>query len=194
MSGVPTRLQNNFSMMRHGQSRPNVDGVIICAPDDGIDPINGLTELGRRQAHDSATAWAATTDRTPVIISSDFSRATETADELRRVTGAGPVRIDIRLRERDFGPFHGGPVSAYDQVWAADAAGRTLPDVESVDSVLHRTSTLITELDSEHQDQELILVCHGDTAQITVAAFAGLRPAQHRELPGLTNAEIRALS
>lgn len=180
--------------MRHGQSHPNVAGVIICRPDAGIAPANGLTDLGHQQARDSASRWAADQDSPPVIISSDFSRAEETAEELRSVTGAGPIRIDVRLRERDFGPYHGGPVSGYDEVWAADAAGTGLPGVEPVAAVLERTAELIKDLDREYQDQQIVLVSHGDTAQITIAAFAGLPPDQHRCLPGLGNAEIRPLT
>lgn len=187
------KLRNTYAVMRHGQSHPNVAGVIICRAEDGIDPANGLTELGHQQARDSAEAWAKAQSQKPLIISSDFSRARETAEELRSVTGADPVLIDVRLRERDFGAYHGGPVSGYDEVWAADAVGETAPGVEPVSAVLARTTELIKELDQRCQDQQIVLVSHGDTAQITIAAFSGLDPADHRSLPGLGNAEIRTL-
>ena len=190
----PATLRNGYAVMRHGQSQPNVAQVICCRPDEGIDPANGLTELGHQQARDSAKLWAESQDRPPVIISSDFSRAFETAEELRSVTGAQPMRIDVRLRERDFGPLHGCPVGAYDEVWAADAAGSVHPGVEPVAAVLARTAELIKELDRDYQDQQIVLVSHGDTAQITIAAFTGVLPDQHRSLPGLGNAEIRALT
>ncbi|WP_168207531.1 histidine phosphatase family protein [Microlunatus elymi] len=190
----PAELRNTYAVMRHGQSHPNVAGVIVCRPDAGIDPANGLTELGRQQARDAALLWTEDQDRPPVIISSDFTRALETAEELRTITGADPVIIDVRLRERDFGSYDGGPVSGYDEVWAADAAGTCIHGIESVADVLARTAELIKELDARYQDQQIVLVSHGDTAQITIAAFAGVRPDQHRSLPGLGNAEIRPLT
>ncbi|WP_157683762.1 histidine phosphatase family protein [Microlunatus soli] len=190
-------LENSYTVMRHAQSRPNVAGLIVCRAPAGLDPANGLTELGRRQARDSASSWAAhrAGDATPpVIISSDFSRTTETAEILREVTGAGPVRLDRRLRERDFGGFDGGPASAYDQVWARDAEDATAPGVEPTGAVRDRVLSMITDLEREHRGRAIVLVSHGDTSQITQAAFAGLPVHTHRTLPPLGNAELRALN
>jgi probable phosphoglycerate mutase len=43
-----------------------------------------------------------------LILSSDYSRTVETAERLRRATGA-PVRYDPLLQERDFGDIRGTP-------------------------------------------------------------------------------------
>lgn len=190
-------LHNIYAVMRHAQSRPNVAGLIVCRAPAGLDPLNGLTDLGRRQARDSASAWVAGrgADATPlVIISSDFSRTSETAEILREVTSAEPVRLDPRLRERDFGDFDGGPAGAYDQVWARDAEDATAPSVEPATSVRERVLSLITDLEREYRGRDIVLVSHGDTSQITQAAFAGLPVHTHRNLPQLGNAEIRALN
>lgn len=201
-------LRNRYFVMRHAQSHPNVAGLIVCRPPAGLDPANGLTTTGRQQARDSATAWIAqrgagslraatgpAADTTaPVIISSDFSRARETAEILREVATAEPVGVDVRLRERDFGDFDGCPASAYQQIWAADAEGRTLAGVEPVGAVLARVASMIDDLEQAHAGRDIVLVSHGDTAQIAQAGFCDLAPSAHRSLPPLGNAEIRPLN
>ena len=63
-----------------------------------------LDHVGLRQAADSAPAIAAFGP--DLIVSSDLRRAAHTAAALAEVTGL-PVEYDARLRERDFGPWHG---------------------------------------------------------------------------------------
>lgn len=174
-----------------------MDGLIVCRPPAGLEPVNGLTDLGRRQARASAVDWVdgrGVGEAPPLIVSSDFSRTVETAEILRAVAGADPVRLDSRLRERDFGGFDGGPVSGYDQVWACDATDTTLDGVEPAATVLSRVLAMITELEAEDNRRDIVLVSHGDTSQITQAAFAGQPAHTHRALPPLANAEIRSLS
>lgn len=129
-----------------------------------------------------------------MIISSDFSRTRETAEILRKITDADPVRLDVRLRERDFGDHDGGPVSGYDEVWAADADGRTDPGVESAAAVQARVLAAISDYERDYDGRDIVLVSHGDTAQITQATFAGLPAHSHRSLPPLANAEVRTLN
>jgi probable phosphoglycerate mutase len=188
-------LRNHYFVMRHAQSRPNVEGLIVCRPPAGLDPVNGLTQLGRAQARQHAQEWLAGRDGAPpIIVSSDFSRTAETADILAHVVGSGRVVLDARLRERDFGPYDGGPATAYDEIWAFDATGDTAPGVEPTDAVQARVLQLVGELESTHAGLDIVLVSHGDTSQITQATFANLPTSEHRSLPHLGNAEIRALN
>lgn len=87
-------------LVRHGESEWNAVGRWQGQADPP------LTELGRRQAKDAATAIAA---RTPVaaVVASDLQRARVTAETIAAEVGAGGVRLDPDLRERHAGEWQG---------------------------------------------------------------------------------------
>ena len=67
-------------------------------------------------------------------------------------------------------------------------------NVESVMSVIDRTTSLIEELEQKHDNCIIILVAHGDVLQILQTAFLDISPREHRKLPHLKQAEIRRMS
>ena len=134
------------------------------------------------------------------------------------------VNVDPRLRERFFGEFNGESDDNYNRVWENDAvsADHTSWDVESVNSVMRRTSHLVLDLESKvlHSNDvskwNCLLVAHGDVLQIMQTAFCKIDGTkvlldlslysifniynsfieflfQHRGLPHLDTAAIRAL-
>src|ERR1700685_2142697 len=145
LSGVD-RLTNRFSVMRHGQSKANVAGIIVSRIESDRRGDYGLSELGREQALAAAQGWRLPRDT--VICSSDFSRARQTAEIVRTQLGAAEVAIAEALRERDFGEWEGLATGNYARVWAADATNPNEADggVEPAATVLDRTTALIMDL------------------------------------------------
>lgn len=176
------------------------------------------------------------------IVTSDFLRARETAEIFHQSLAVGLIpmvflssdnsgsnittagcdespRIDVRLRERYFGQWNGGPDSGYQEVWAGDAidADQITGCVESVNDVMRRTTKLILDLEDElSQIQErsgrgtddsiddsgmpacmpslkCILVAHGDVLQILQTAFQKKDGSVHRSLEHLETATVRKL-
>jgi broad specificity phosphatase PhoE len=193
LSGVVS-LANRFSVMRHGQSKANVAGVIVSSIESDRRGDYGLSKAGRRQA--LAAARRCGLPRDTVICSSDFARARQTAELVRACLGAGEVIVDEALRERSFGDWEGTPVVNYERIWAADAAGagRAAEGVEPTASVLDRATRLVADLEWKYSGLDILLVSHGDTLQILQAGFLNLDPSGHRRLPHLATAEIRRLS
>jgi glucosyl-3-phosphoglycerate phosphatase len=194
LSGVE-RLGNRFSVMRHGQSKANATGVIVSRIETDHDGDYGLTDLGRKQALESAQASGLPEET--VICSSDFSRARETAEIVRAQLGAQDLIIAPELRERYFGDWEGTPVANYVRVWEADtSADRSSADanVETAGAVLDRTTAFVAELERRFSGREILLVAHGDTLQILQAGFQRIDPSQHRSVPALGTAEIRRLT
>jgi probable phosphoglycerate mutase len=187
------RLANRFSVMRHGQSKANVAGVIVSRVDNDRRGDYGLSELGRQQVLAAARDCGLPGDT--VICSSDFSRARETAEIVRAQLGPAPVVIAAALRERSFGAWEGSPSGNYAQVWAADEANPDDPDgnVEPAAAVLDRMSELVADLDRRYSGRDILLVSHGDPLQILQAGFLRIDPSRHRSLPALDTAEIRHL-
>jgi probable phosphoglycerate mutase len=186
-----TELANRYFVMRHGQSKANVAGIIVSRIDADRGGDFGLSALGQEQAR--AAAIASGLPAATMICSSDFARARETAAIVREVIGAPAVTLAESLRERCFGDWDGTGTENYRCVWADDEAGRTGHGVEPAASVLDRTTAFVARLEKEHQDQDILLVSHGDALQILQAGFRRLDPARHRSLPHLETAEIRRL-
>jgi probable phosphoglycerate mutase len=192
LSGVD-RLVNRFSVMRHGQSKANVAGIIVSRIESDRRGDYGLSELGGQQA--LAMARGCGLPRNMVICSSDFSRARQTAEIVRAQLGAAKVVIAEALRERCFGEWEWSSTGNYARVWAVDETDPEHADggVEPAAAVLDRTTALIVDLERRYSGRDVLLVSHGDPLQILQAGFLRIGSSSHRSLPMLETAEIRPL-
>lgn len=86
-------------LIRHGETLGNASRTVQM-PDNPLSPrgIAQAERLARRLEREGIA----------LILSSDYSRAVQTAEHLRRATGA-PVRYDDLLQERNFGDIRGTP-------------------------------------------------------------------------------------
>jgi broad specificity phosphatase PhoE len=184
-------LRNNYSGMRHGQSKANVKNVIVSCIDNDRSSNYGLSDLGRRQALTAATGSALSSDT--VICSSDFARAAQTAQIVAAALGTADVTVTEALRERCFGDWEGTACENYATVWAADKASPDHADshVEPASAVLARATAFIITLEQRYSGRDILLVSHGDTLQILQTGFLRMNPGQHRDLPHFEPAEIR---
>ena len=192
LSGVD-HLANTYSVMRHGQSKANVAGIIVSCIENDRRGDYGLSELGRTQALEAAQASGLPKDT--VICSSFFSRARQTAEIVRAHLDAPEIDLTEALRERCFGEWEGSATDNYGRVWAADETDfpQAYDGVETTTAVLDRTTALVVALERRYSGRHVLLVSHGDTLQILQAGFLRMSPAAHRRLPGLKTAEIRRL-
>lgn len=186
-----TELNNRYYVMRHGESKANVAGIIISTPENGAMQDYALSDRGQQQARDSAARSLLRPDT--VIFASDFSRARETAEIVADVIGAQPPIISEALRERHFGEFEEKSNVHYDDVWSHDtkSGDHTEYGVESVNENVKRSTAFILELEEKYEDRDILLVSHGDTLQILQTAFERIDAHKHRELTHLETAEIR---
>lgn len=182
-------------VLRHGESTANVEGLIVSVPGPRALAEVGLTARGREQAREAAVSGLAQgLGPQTLVLSSDFARARQTAEEFAAGIGAAAPRVEKRLRERSFGRYDEGPASAYDEVWQVDR-GRGVHDgeVEQVADVAARVLAVLREADDLARTAPVVLVAHGDVLQIALALGAGADPHDHRDVPHLGNAELRLL-
>ncbi|MEO8286110.1 MAG: histidine phosphatase family protein [Chloroflexota bacterium] len=189
-------LNNTYYVLRHGKSLANDEELIVSHPADGV-PQYGLTKEGRRQVA-SAISEAIRHDRLDqrtLIVTSDFSRARESAEIARELLGTDDIVLTPKLRERYFGTWEKQHHSNYDRVWSDDAlnGAHKHNGVESTREVLARTTSLIADLEKEYAGRIILLVSHGDVLQILQTAFEQVDSGSHRLLPPLQTGEIRKL-
>jgi len=86
-------------LIRHGETLGNASRTVQM-PDSPLSP-RGAAQADRLARRLEGEGIA-------LILSSDYSRAVQTAEHLRRATGV-PVRYDPLLQERNFGDIRGTP-------------------------------------------------------------------------------------
>lgn len=193
-------LRNRYYLMRHGESRANEAGLIVSRPENGLRDEFGLSEQGREQVREAALRTQLS--RRALIYSSDFARTRETAAIVSSLWGAESYNSTPALRERDFGSWELTSSENYEKVWRADRESwqaRTcsppvrVNGVETPMEVFCRVSRLLALTEYHHEDEDIVLVSHGDTLQILQTGFLELPPHRHREVPHLQTAEIRRI-
>jgi len=189
---VPS-LKNRYIAFRHGESQANVEGIIVSHPDIGTVKY-GLSNEGRRQVTSSAKKLPELID--PVIVSSDFLRAMQTAEIICSVLSLESVESDPRLRERYFGHWDGTCYLHYADTWKKDAVDpdQEIGGSESANTVRRRMVEVVNELDVQFCGRDVILVSHGDPLRMLQTAFAGLDTSLNRTIPYFETAEWRLLN
>lgn len=191
------RLNNNYFILRHGESKANVLGIILSDPKSGTIEF-GLSDKGKEEVKESAKKWLENgiLDKDTVIVSSDFTRARETAEIAREVLGADKIIINKILRERNFGKWERTSDKNYNEVWKDDKLNpnHKINNVESANDVQKRVTNMILDLEKQFNGKRILLVSHGDALQILQTGFLKTSASKHREVPHLNKAEIRELS
>ncbi|KAJ3408714.1 hypothetical protein HDV05_004772 [Chytridiales sp. JEL 0842] len=184
---IPTH--HRYFLVRHGQSKANVSKTIVSDPQLGVKPEQGLTAEGIYQVTKAAAEFcnilesemtASGSSQKISIITSDFSRAHETANilaqHLQKLMPANPelsisLSVDTRLRERSFGPKYEGKSSElYEEIWEMDKLEQSAAGVETPPEVLRRALQLVIECERTIRHSRpphiVIFVGHGDTLQV----------------------------
>lgn len=174
-------------LLRHGQTEWNATDRMQGQLD------TELTDLGRAQADDAARELS---ERKPLaVISSDLTRARDTADALAQLSGV-PVAIDPRLRETFLGDWQGLTHTEVDErapgarvAWRRDAMVAP-PGGESRVDVAARSKPVVEELIASRSDwaeQPIVLVAHGGLIAALTAALLDLPVDRWPVLGGLSN-------
>ena len=213
-------LKNTYILLRHGRSEANEAGLIASDPSIACDKYGLSEDIGRAQAHRAgrdAVEWILQQRRDGkeydgiLILSSDLLRAKETAtilfsEIIIQVQKAqqefqlppvytNSVVIERRLRERYFGDWDMTSDSNYEKVWKDDAVdpSHTFQNVESVNSVVQRTTECIQEWETLVSNHVIFCVAHGDVLQILQTAFLGQPASSHRSIEHLETATLRPM-
>ena len=184
--------RNRYFLMRHGESVANLADRIVSLPENGLNDF-GLSDLGRQQAREQATASGLGADAR--IVASDFLRTRQTAEIAAAALGVAKVELDPSLRERAFGSLEGESGDDYKRVWAEDEIDpeHTLFGVESARRLAERLASVVERLENEQQGQTFLLVSHGDPLRFLQLQAAALPLTDHLKVRLFSPAEVRRL-
>ena len=151
--------------VRHGQSQANVDR--IYAPDD-----SPLTEKGRQQAIDGGKNLEEVGIQ--LIISSPLKRCQDTATLIAHDLDIDPesIETDDRLTEIKADNMMGTPLRGLPAFIDLMKDPSHPYDVESVDAVVERLRSLLSDLEQRAEDP-ILLVAHGGIGGILSAIIEG---------------------
>lgn len=97
-----TMLCNQYFALRHGLSIPNIKKIIVSTPEHGTAIGNGLSPEGVLQAEQLDLSVLLKDDRPLVIVSSDFTRALQTALIIHsRLSQLQPLQQDNKMLHQD---------------------------------------------------------------------------------------------
>jgi len=165
-------------LVRHGETVWNLEKRYQGQLD------SPLTERGMAQAE----AIAARLECCPFdhLYASDLGRAWKTAEAIARSTGHEIVP-EPRLRERDFGIFHGLDRATMREKYpeeyrqyTGDYAAYVVPGGESLEQLSGRAVTCLEELAARHAGGRLVLVSHGGALSAVIKHVLGIAVAAPR--------------
>jgi broad specificity phosphatase PhoE len=164
-------------LVRHGQSQGNVArdeaqqaGSLTIAIDTR-DVDVPLSDLGHEQAAATGRWFAALPqgERPEVILSSPYLRARQTAEAICDAGGlSAKIKIDERLREREFGVFDRLTTLGIREKYPEEAEHRKMlgkfyhrpPGGESWADVILRLRSALNTINLHYCDRRVLVVCH----------------------------------
>lgn len=179
----PQRPGSRLVFVRHGQTDYNIGGRVQGQIDIA------LNDVGRKQA-EVMGPYVAEYEPT-LIVSSDLSRAWDTASEIARHTSCELVS-DERIRERAFGQLEGLSIDELTRdfaeeyrVWK-DTGECPKAGVESRAAVGERFVAAIAERVS-HETGTYVFVSHGSAIVQAITHLLGLEPSAWNGFRGPNN-------
>jgi broad specificity phosphatase PhoE len=153
-------------LVRHGQTAVNAEGRLqgrIDAP---------LTETGRTQAAACARALPGAVE----VVTSPLLRARQTAET---IAPGGPIEVDERWIELDYGEWDGAVLKTMDQTawdrWRSDTSFAP-PGGESLEALASRVVEACEELAPRARDHDVVVVSHVSPIKAAVAWALGVGP------------------
>jgi len=148
-------------LARHGETDWNREHRVQGQTDVG------LNDAGREQAE--ALSERLADERLDAIVSSDLSRARETAEAVARRHGLEVV-TDAALREKDFGSWEGLTDVEIAERFPDAARGRW-GDGETTEDVAARVLPAMERIRARHRDGAVLVVSHGGAIRVILDAL-----------------------
>ena len=178
-------MTRRIVVWRHGRTEWNVLRRVQGQTDIPLD------EVGVEQAREGGARLASLAPHR--IVSSDMSRASETAAALAGFTGL-PVERDARFRERSFGEREGLTLAeswerfpVHMARWAAGEEPHIPGSETSAEAASRFVSAVQDYLVELQANQTLVIVSHGGVSRVGICDFLGFPRETWESFGGLNN-------
>ncbi|MCF7831664.1 MAG: class I tRNA ligase family protein [Candidatus Pacebacteria bacterium] len=162
--------EQKFIFTRHGESQANLDKVYAGQAD------SPLTTLGKEQALDTAKKLHG--KNISKIISSDLSRAYDTAQIIAKELGIDNIETWKELRNMDLGNTTGTPLP--DNSTSSKFTKKTMIDIgieysdgETLQDLEKRAHEVIKKLQKSSSEGVILIVGHGQFTRILLSVLNG---------------------
>lgn len=178
-------VRTRLVLVRHGQTDANASGRFQGHLDV---PLN---RIGHKQA--KAVAERVALMKPTRIVSSDLSRARDTADAIAEASGLDR-EIDLRLREIDVGAWQGMTIADVSEAhpWMPEALAegrdfRRSDTGETASEAGARVARALVDFAAQRPGETTVVVGHGLSLRIGLALVSGLGFPGSFSLAGLWN-------
>ncbi len=173
--------------MRHGEAENNVLDVVSS----DINNTHHLTEKGKTQVMEASKFLV--DKKIDLIFASPLLRTRETVEMIREKLNFSKenIKIDKRLVELNDGIFNGGLIQKVYDFFGNDYSNRYEKAPEGGESMLDvkkRTGEFIYEIDQKHQNKNILIVTHEDTAW---ALFSAIKGFNKKETTSDTESDLK---
>ena len=169
------KMKNDYFLLRHGQTSYQAKRKATLYSFPEKKPIN-LTEKGKKQILESAKKLKKRNSlEIDLVFSSDILRTKQTAAIAGRVLGKKPV-FDARLREVNFGDFHGKTKKSYYGYFSSlkQRFTKRPPNGESLNDVVKRLKIFLKEIEKKYRGKRILIISHGDTLRLLMGIIKGI--------------------
>ncbi len=180
------KSENTYLLMRHGEAKSNVEGI-ISAKKDNHDP---LTTQGEEQV--SAAVASLKDTHIDFIVHSGFNRTRQTAEILAKELQLSEDQLieDERIAELQTGnSFEGKTWSEYNQQFPhwLDRYSIALTEGENRRDVQKRTGDFLFELERKYKNKTILIVSHAGTLFALESAARGWTAEDAKQYHDETN-------
>ena len=179
----------NFLIIRHGQSRANLDETFAGHTDAP------LSDLGRAQVQRTAE-YIVSHFRVDRVYASDLHRAFDTAKAVADRLGM-PVIAEPDLREIFAGEWEGVPFDALHarggepwRIWIGDIGRAVCPGGESVAQLQARVVAALRRIARENEGKTVVIGTHATPIRVLQCHCLGLPPEEMKNLRWVPNASV----
>jgi len=165
-------MRNKYILLRHEETIYQTKKKDFLYPWSQTASVS-LTEKGRKQIKTAAKEFK--DKNIDLIYSSDFLRTRQTAKIVAKELGL-KVKFDKRLRDINFGIYHGKPTREYYQFFSTrkQKFSKRPPKGENWRDVKKRVKNFIKDIEKKHRNKTILIVSHGDPLWLLCGILKGL--------------------
>ena len=152
------KYNNNYYILRHGESVSNVKDVLSCWPEKFYSP---LTDKGIKEAKEAAKRLKK--KNIDLIFSSDILRTKQTAGIVAKELNL-KIEYDKRLREVDIGVFNAKPMSEFRKFFPEEQVNKRFKEKpkggETYTDIRNRMHDFLKDKDKKHKNKNILIISH----------------------------------